>query len=276
MSDAPATGEIDFPEVEDLDESERLILNIEGFEGPLDVLLILARAQKVDLAQISILELVEQYLAFISEARRLKLELAADYLVMAAWLAYLKSRLLIPDEEDEEGESAEEMAARLQLQLQRLEAMRKAGAQLMSRDRVGRDVFLRGAPEGLRVRRRPAYDVTLYELLKAYGEQRMRSVHEHLRIDPRPVFSLDDALHRLSGLIGKAVDWTLLSEFLPSGVTDSQFRRSTVASMFLAGLELAREGKAEIRQLEAFGPIYLKSKAPPKKRPRPKERKRNG
>lgn len=258
MSDRLLEGELDFPEINDLDEDQRLVLSIEGFEGPLDVLLILARAQKVDLAQISILELVEQYLVFITQARGLRLELAADYLVMAAWLAYLKSRLLLPDEEDEEGESAEEMAARLQLQLQRLVAMREAGAQLMSRNRVGRDVFMRGAPEGIRILRKSAYDVTLYELLKGYSEQRLRASIGHLTIQPRPVYSLDEALHRLSRLIGKALDWTVLSEFLPADTRDPQYRKSAVASMFLAGLELVREGKAEIRQMEAFGPLYLR------------------
>ena len=261
MSDQLAKDQIDFPEIDELDESDRLVLNIEGFEGPLDVLLILARAQKVDLAQISILELVEQYLVFVAEARRLKLELAADYLVMAAWLAYLKSRLLLPDEEDEDGQSAEELAARLQLQLQRLEAMRNAGAQLVSRNRVGRDVFLRGAPEGIKVLRKSAYDVTLYELLKGYSDQRQRTKFESLKIELRPVYSLDDALHRLARLIGKTPNWTLLSEFLPADTKGLQYRRSSVASMFLAGLELAREGKAEIRQHEAFGPLFLRRKA---------------
>jgi segregation and condensation protein A len=260
MSDQPPETELDFTEVEGVDESEQLVLSIEGFEGPLDVLLILARAQKVDLAQISILELVEQYLVFIAEARHLRLELAADYLVMAAWLAYLKSRLLIPDEDGEEGESAEEMAARLQLQLQRLVAMREAGAQLMSRNRVGRDVFLRGAPQGIQVLRKSAYDVTLYELLKGYSEQRLRTTVGHLKIELRPVYSLDEALRRLSKLIGKALDWTLLSEFLPADTHDSEYRKSAIASTFMAGLELAREGKAEIRQLETYGPLYLRHK----------------
>lgn len=247
-------------------DAERLVLNIEGFEGPLDVLLVLARTQKVDLAQISVLELVEQFLVFVSEARRLRLELAADYLVMAAWLAYLKSRLLLPDEPDGDEPSAEEMAMRLQLQLQRLEAMREAAARLMSRDRMGRDVFARGMPEHVQVSRNAAYDVTLYELLKTYGDQQIRHSTEDLHIGRRPVYSLEEALHRLEGLVGDAVSWTRLQEFLPSfgagsgagSESDTEFRKSEFASMFAAGLELARTGKVEIRQLETFGPIYLK------------------
>ena len=241
-------------------DTERLVLNIEGFEGPLDVLLVLARNQKVDLAQISVLELVEQFLDFVSAARRLRLELAADYLVMAAWLAYLKSRLLLPDEPDGDEPSAEEMAARLQLQLQRLEAMREAAARLMSRDRMGRDVFARGMPEHVQVSRDTAYDVTLYELLKTYGNQQIRHTAEDLHIGRRPVYTLEEALHRLEGLMGETVSWTRLQEFLPGSTGDDRFRRSEFASMFAAGLELARTGKAEIRQLEAFGPIYLKRK----------------
>ncbi|MEE8371887.1 MAG: ScpA family protein [Sphingomonadales bacterium] len=260
MSEETVPFTADFLDPGDLDEGERLVLNIDGFEGPLDVLLVLARAQKVDLAQISILELVEQYLDFMTQARRLKLELAADYLVMAAWLAYLKSRLLLPEEDEEDGLTAEELAARLQLQLQRLNAMREAGAVLMSRNRVGRDVFLRGNPEGIKILKKSAYDVTLYELLKGYADQRVRTAGGFLRIEPRPVYSLDEALRRLSKLIGNAIDWTVLSDFLPRSKKGSRYRRSTVASMFLAGLELAREGKAELRQLETWGPLYMRRK----------------
>ncbi len=237
-----------------------LLLDIDGYEGPLDVLLTLARAQKVDLQNISILALVEQYLAFIAEAGRLKLEIAADYLVMAAWLAYLKSRLLLPREEDDGEESAEEMAARLQLRLQRLIAMREAGARLMSRNRIGRDVFLRGAPEGLKVTRRAAYDVTYFELLKAYADFRVRTSATELTIASRPVYSLEDAITRLSGLIGKAVNWTQLAEFLPADGSFAGSRKSGIASMFVASLELARQGRAEIRQLETYGPLYVRSK----------------
>lgn len=239
-----------------------LIVDIGGFEGPLDVLLMLARTQKVDLRNISILELVEQYLVFIQEARRLRLELAAEYLVMAAWLAYLKSRLLLPPEEDEETPSAEELAARLQLRLQRLDAMREAGARLMARDRLGRDVFARGAPEGLKRVKLAIYDATLYELLKAYSIFARRGKHVPLTIHRRAVYSLEEAVERLSRLIGTAIKWTTLEAFLPDmGLSDAPPRRSAVASLFVAALELARQGKAEIQQDQTFGPLYLKGRA---------------
>ena len=238
-----------------------LVLSIEGFEGPLDVLLVLARAQKVDLTQISILELVEQYLVFVNEARALKLELAADYLVMAAWLAYLKSRLLLPAEDDDDEPSAEIMALRLQLQLQRLEAMREAGATLMSSNRLGRDMFPRGNPEGIRVIKSTAYDCTLYELLKAYAIERNKGVTGPLNIKRRPIYSLEEAIERLSKLIGTAIEWTDLQSFLPDDVrTEPGYRRSAVASIFVAGLELAREGKADIQQDKDYGPLYLRAK----------------
>lgn len=239
-------------------DAEQLVVNIGGFEGPLDVLLTLARNQKVDLAQISILELVEQYLVFIGELRRLRLELAADYLVMAAWLAYLKSRLLLPEQSDDDEPSGEELALRLQLQLQRLGAMREAGARLMSRDRLGRDVFARGMPEPVQVTRTPAYDATIYELLKAYAQQSLRSRAEPLRLDQRNVYSLDDALQNLEKLIGKAINWTQLAEFMPRGLAKGIDSRSIIASTFAASLELAREGRADIRQLETYGPIYIR------------------
>lgn len=239
---------------------DHLVLQIDGFEGPLDVLLTLARAQKVDLAHISILQLVEQYLEFVAEARKIKLELAADYLVMAAWLAYLKSRLLLPKEEDGEEPSAEELAFRLQLRLQRLEAMRDVGARIMARDRMGRDVFKRGRPEGLKLLKRGHYDVTLYELLKAYAENRQKFSITEIRIERRPVYSLEDALERLNGLIGGAFNWAQLADFLPGDMKDKRLRKSALASMFAASLELAREGSADLRQMETFGPIFLRQK----------------
>jgi segregation and condensation protein A len=237
-----------------------LRLEIDGFEGPLDVLLTLARTQKVDLTQISILELVEQYLKFVAAAKKLKLELAADYLVMAAWLAYLKSRLLLPKEEDDEEPTAEELAFRLQLRLQRLEAMREAGARLMARDRMGRDVFRRGKPEGLKLLKRGQYDTTMYELLKAYAENRQRFSVTEIRIERRPVFSLEDALERMNSMIGSKFSWAQLSEFLPDTIKDKRLRKSALASMFAASLELARQGNADLRQMEAFGPLYLRQK----------------
>jgi len=241
-------------------DPDQLVLHMDGFAGPLDVLLTLARAQKVDLAQISILELVEQFLKFVTAAKRLKLELAADYLVMAAWLAYLKSRLLLPKEDDEEEPSAEELAFRLQLRLQRLEAMREAGARLMGRNRMGRDVFRRGRPEGLKVLKRGSYDVTLYELLKVYADNRQRHSITEIRIERRPVVSLEDALERLGGLIGETFTWAQLSTFLPTDLKDKRHRKSALASMFAASLELARQGQADLRQMETFGPIYLRQK----------------
>lgn len=240
---------------------EALILQVEGFEGPLDVLLTLARAQKVDLAQISILELVEQYLKFVAVVRKLKLELAADYLVMAAWLAYLKSRLLLPKEEAGDEPSAEELALRLQLRLLRLEAMREAGGRLMGRDRLGRDTFARGNPEGIKILKTGTYDLTLYELLKAYADHHQSHSITEIRIERRPVMALDAALERLTGLIGETYSWTRLKTFLPDFIEDEQLRKSTIASMFAASLELARQGTADIRQMETFGPIYLKHRS---------------
>ncbi|MBB4631839.1 segregation and condensation protein A [Sphingosinicella soli] len=240
-------------------ESERLNLDIEGWEGPLDVLLHLARAQKVDLARISILELVEQYLVFVADAKKLRLELAADYLVMAAWLAYLKSCLLLPKEEQEEP-SAEELALRLQLRLQRLDAMREAGARLLARDQIGRDAFMRGAPEGVRVVKNASWDCELYDLLKAYGAISSRRTPSEYAVRRRPVFSLEDALARLESMLGTALDWTVLSSFLPEGVMDEEFRRSSVASSFVAALELTRLGRTELSQADSFAPLFLRKR----------------
>lgn len=239
---------------------DSLILNLEGFEGPLHILLVLARAQKVDITQISILALVEQYLSFINEATSLKLEIAADYLVMAAWLAYLKSRLLLPESEEDDEPSAQEMATRLQLRLQRLEAMRNAGAQLMSRNRMGREVFWRGAPEGIKLLRKAHHTVNYFELLRAYSDIKVRATAGELHFKKREVFSLDKALHRLEGLIGSAVDWTDLRSFLPEGITEADLQKSAMASTFAATLELARDGRAELKQLEPFGTMYVKAK----------------
>lgn len=243
-------------------DPEHLVLHLEHFEGPLDVLLTLARAQKVDLTQISILDLVEQYLVFIQEARKMKLELAADYLVMAAWLAYLKSRLLLPKEADEEEPSAEELALRLQLRLQRLEVMREMGARLMVRERVGRDIFLRGMPEAVVTERRGLFALTLYELTKAFGAIATRQNVTEIKIERRPVYSLEDAIERLSGLIGETIQWAQIQTFLPGHVTAThQLKKSAVASMFAASLELAKAGKAEISQMETFGPLYVRARA---------------
>jgi segregation and condensation protein A len=238
-------------------QSDELTLALDGWEGPLDLLLNLARAQKVDLAQISILQLVEQYLTYLAEARALKLEIAADYLVMAAWLAYLKSCLLLP-KDPEQDPSPEEIALRLQMRLQRLDAMREAGARLLGRDRVGRDVFLRGAPEGLRLIRKANWQVRDFDLFAAYGAVRARTQPAMHVIHARSVMTLEEALDRVSAMIGMALDWTFLESFLPV-TQDPQFRRSCLASSFLAMLELARRGRLDIDQEEPFSPIKLKA-----------------
>lgn len=248
-----------FEELPEVAENERLTLDLDGWEGPLDLLLTLARAQKVDLAKISILALVEQYLAFIADAKKLKLEIAADYLVMAAWLAYLKSCLLLPKEEEADP-SPEELALRLQLRLQRLNAMREAGARLLARDRLGRDVFRRGAPEGLRMIRKAAWQVELYDLIATYGSIRARTEPAIHVVAKRPVLSLEEALHRLQRMVGARLDWTRLEAFLPE-TQDVQFRKSALASSFVATLELARQGKLEIDQQGAFAPLYVRSAA---------------
>ena len=240
-------------------QSDELNLTLDGWEGPLDLLLNLARAQKVDLAQISILQLVEQYLTYLSEARALKLEIAADYLVMAAWLAYLKSCLLLP-KDPEQDPSPEEIALRLQLRLQRLDAMREAGARLLGRDRVGRDVFLRGNPEGLRLVRKSAWQVRDFDLFAAYGAVRARTQPAMHVVHARSVMTLEEAIDRVSAMIGMALDWTFLESFLPK-TDDAQFRRSALASSFLAALELARRGRLELSQDEPFAPIRLKRAA---------------
>ena len=253
MDGAPA-DEFDLPPVRQPDE---LNLSLEGWEGPLDLLLSLARSQKVDLAQISILALVEQYLAYLAQARALKLEIAADYLVMAAWLAYLKSCLLLPKDPEQEP-SPEEVALRLQQRLRRLDAMREAGARLLGRDRIGRDVFLRGAPEGLRLVRKAAWQVRDFDLFAAYGVVRARTAPAMHVVHARSVMTLEEALDRVGRMIGKTLDWAFLESFLPS-TQDPQFRRSALASSFVAMLELARRGSLEFAQEEAFAPIKLKA-----------------
>lgn len=237
-------------------EDDTLTLNIDGWEGPLDALLTLARTQKVDLKAISILALVEQYLAFIAQARALKLELAADYLVMAAWLAYLKSGLLLP-KDPEIDPSPEELALRLQLRLERLNAMREAGGRLLARDRIGRDVFTRPAPEGLRTIRRALWDASLFELIQAYGVVKQRTAPVFHVVHARKVLTLDEALARISRLLGVAIEWTDIRRFLPE-TDDPQLQRSALASSFLAALELARLGKVTIQQAEAYAPLYLR------------------
>lgn len=251
----------------DTDESRgvsepSLQIDIAGFEGPLDLLLHLARNQKVDLSRISILALAEQYLTFVDSARAIRLELAADYLVMAAWLAFLKSKLLIPKLPGDEGESGEELAAVLQFRLKRLEAMRDAAARLVNRNRLGRDVFARGMPELVMVEKRNEYSASLYDLLTAYAIQRQRQAITNVRIAKRGVWSLKEARDILTRLIGELKDWTALDQFLTAYLTTPQERATAIASSFAAALELVREGVVEVRQQDAFAPLYLRSRTP--------------
>lgn len=236
-----------------------LVVDVSGFEGPLDLLLHLARNQKVDLARISVLALAEQYIAFVERARRLRLELAADYLVMAAWLAYLKSKLLIPRQPGEEGESGEEMAAVLQFRLKRLEAMRDAAARLVNRNRLGRDVFARGMPETVIVERHNEYSATLYDLLSAYASQRQRQAVTNVQIARRGVWSLKEARDMLVRMVGELTDWTALDMFLVRYLASPAERATAIASSFAASLELVREGALEVRQDGAFAPLYMRA-----------------
>lgn len=240
--------------------AETLSVNVGGFEGPLDLLLMLARTQKVDLRKISILNLAEQYLAFVIEAKRLRLELAADYLVMAAWLAYLKSRLLLPPPHDDGGPTGEELAAHLAFQLERLEAMRRAAAQLMGRDQLSRDFFARGMSETVTVKRRTEWTASLSDLLRGYARVKTRDEYRPLSVDRSAIFTMDQALVRLKKLMGVAIDWGQLSSFLPDGWgMEPAKRRSAIASTFAASLELAKLGQIEIRQEETFSPIFLRA-----------------
>ncbi|WP_082542552.1 MULTISPECIES: segregation and condensation protein A [unclassified Mesorhizobium] len=236
-----------------------LLVDVAGFEGPLDLLLHLARNQKVDLARISILALAEQYLSFVEKVRALRLELAADYLVMAAWLAFLKSKLLIPKQPGEE-ESGEELAAVLQFRLRRLEAMRDAAARLVNRNRLGRDVFQRGMPEMVIVEKRNEYSASLYDLLTAYASQRQRLAINNVTIAKRGVWSLKDARSLLARLIGSTGDWTALDSFLIEYLASPEEKRTAMASSFAATLEMVREGSLEMRQQEVFAPIYLRGR----------------
>jgi segregation and condensation protein A len=259
------TGQLLFDEEQDalrtesVPEPNVLTIDIDGWEGPLDLLLALARNQKVDLRQLSILALVEQYLVFIDEARALKLELAADYLVMAAWLAYLKSALLLPKDPTIDP-SPEELALRLQLRLERLNAMRESGARLMARDRVGRDIFLRGNPEGLRVVKARAWECDYFELITAYGQVKARTQPVMHVVKKRQVMTLEEALERVSAMICRAVDWTSIEAFLPIHA-EPALRKSALASSFVAALELAKRGAVDLQQEATFAPLLLRVKA---------------
>jgi segregation and condensation protein A len=243
----------------DAGPDDTLVVDVEGFEGPLDLLLALARTQKVDLAKISVLALAQQYLDFIAEARRLRLEVAADYLVMAAWLAYLKSKLLLPAEPSDEGEpSGAELAALLAFRLKRLDAMREVSAQMMTRKRLGRDVFARGLPEPTRLTRKSIYDANVYDLLKAYSQQRQRTATRTLQMRQRTVWSLREAREELERLLGITCDWAPLDQLIAEFLVEPELRRTALASSFTATLEMAREGALEIRQSKLFAPLLIR------------------
>ena len=272
-SSTPADGFVEGPayqtpfSMREATNSENVLeVDVDGFEGPLDILLKLARVQKVDLKQISILQLAEQYLEFIGKVQSLKIEIAADYLVMASWLAYLKSRLLLPKEIDDENFSAEEMAARLVFQLQRLEAMRDASAKLMTRNQLGRDFFSRGMPEGIRVKRESHYDASLYELLTSYSTQRLRNYYASWKPTELPILSIERARMRLENMLGRMDDWEDFDMIVMRELKDPVKRRTTAASSLSAMLEFARDGKLEIQQNKNFGKILIR-RARPKSAP---------
>ena len=239
--------------------AEALIVDVDGFEGPLDVLLTLSRTQKVDLRKISVLQLAQQYLAFVGKAKQLRIELAADYLVMAAWLAFLKSRLLLPPDPEDDGPSGEELAAHLAFQLERLQAMRDVAARLMARDRLGRDFFARGQAEDVARIRTVKYTATLLDLMQGYARIRTRDEFRPFVMDRESVFTMEQALERMRPLIGFAAEWTDIASYLPEGwEADPVRRRSATAATFAASLELVKEGRLELRQSETFAPIHLR------------------
>ncbi|MBR1143873.1 ScpA family protein [Bradyrhizobium sp. AUGA SZCCT0431] len=250
------------PAADVTDSEPSLVVDVEGYEGPLDLLLTLARQQKVDLSKISILALADQYLVFIEAARKIRLELAADYLVMAAWLAFLKSRLLLPEPATPDGPSAEEMATALANRLRRLEAIREAANRLMNRPQFQRDIFPRGNPESIAEIRHPKFTATLFDLLTAYSAQRQQRVLATVHLAKRTVWSLSEARASLERLVGMAEDWSCLDEFLLSYVVDPSQKATVFASTFAAALELVREGEMELNQKEAFAPLYFRKRQP--------------
>lgn len=247
-------------------DADAFLLNIDGYEGPIDILLMMARDQKVDLSKISILQLARQYLVFIDRAKELQLDLAAEYLVMAAWLAYLKSRLLLPVEEDEDEPSGEDMAEALQFQLRRLEAMQEAAEQLFALPQLGQDIFSRGAPEGLSVVTDTVWNVTLYDLLQAYGDIQKRKENDHYELPMFRLMTMESAMERMTKMLGKLPRkgpysvWTTLGSFIPEGVKDKLYGRSSLASILTAGLEMVKQGRLEIKQDGLFRPVYLRSR----------------
>lgn len=251
----------DAPVVDRAEAEPTLVIDVDGFTGPLDLLLELARRQKVDIKRISVLALVDQYLAFVEEARKFRLELAADYLVMAAWLAYLKSRLLLPEPPKGEEPSAAELAERLSFRLQRLEAIRAASRLLVDRNRLGRDVFARGQPEPVVVTKSPVWDASLYDLLSAYARERQKHALSRVTVHRRVVWSIAEAREALQRLAGVAVDWTVLDDYLMAYVAEPAMKRTIRASALSAMLEMVREGLIEVQQDGAFAPIWVKSRA---------------
>ena len=242
--------------------SETLIIDVDGYEGPLDLLLTLSRTQKVDLRKISVLDLAVQYLMFIERATALRIELAADYLVMAAWLAFLKSRLLLPPDPKEDGPSGDELAAHLAYQLERLQAMRDCAAKLMARDRLGKDRFVRGLPEDVSRRRTVIYTANLLDLMQGYARIRTKDDFRPFVLDQDAVITMEQALTRMRGLIGFTGDWTDIISYLPEDwLNDPQKRKSATASTFAASLELAKEGNIEIRQGELYAPIEIRKRS---------------
>ena len=259
---AAQTGEAShadgFDDFEDVRTGDAFVVDVEGFEGPLDLLLSLARTNKLDLTKISMLALAQQYLEFIAALSQLRLEVAADYLVMAAWLTYLKSRLLLPEDEDDEEPTGEELAALLAFRLRRLEAMRNAVAQLMTRKRLGRDFFARGMPEGIRLMRTSEYEANVYDLLKAYSERRRRTSIRTIQFAKRNVWSIKEARARLEPILGASSEWAPLEVLLAQYLDEAEMRSTAMASSFGASLELAREGEIELKQAAAFAPLYLR------------------
>lgn len=254
----------DWDSIDDRRAAEALIVDVDGFEGPLDLLLTLSRSQKVDLRRVSVLQLSEQYLNFIEQARSLRIELAADYLVMAAWLAYLKSRLLLPPDPAEGGPSGEDLAAHLAWQLERLQAMRDVAARLMGRDQKGRDFFVRGQPEAVAITRKTETQASLLDLMRAYARLRTRDEFRPYAFDRSDIYALEAALERLARLLPVTQDWASLQQFLPEGWGRAgQRRRSALASTFAASLELAKQGKVEMRQADAFAPVQLRGRETP-------------
>jgi segregation and condensation protein A len=269
MSDEAAVSQVEaawdgLPAVLDTQDSDALIVDVDGFEGPLDLLLSLSRSQKVDLMRVSVLQLAEQYLVFVERARALRLELAADYLVMAAWLAYLKSRLLLPPDPTDDGPSAQDLAAHLAYQLERLSAMREAAAKLMARDQKGRDFFVRGAPETVARRAQVHYDAGLLDLMRAYARIKTRDEFRPYAFDRVDVFTMEEALDRLRGMIGFGGDWADLTSYLPRGWDASPTRRrAALAAHFAAILEMAKQGQVTLRQGEVFAPLQIRAKDAP-------------